>query len=363
MPPNDVRHEVAAGGLLDAAWYLAANPDVAQAGLDPLDHFVRFGAAEGRAPNAWFDPDWYRRQCADAGPGGLDALLHYQRAGDRQGLRPMPLFDPAWHRAAYGLPPDASALGHFLALRTSGRCLPCAHLYAVPHLAPYRDDVAHGRDPFEHYLRDVAADRREAFPDPAVLADTGLIDPNFYLIHGSDVYDAGASPIEHFCRFGWHEGRMPNAYFDVTWYCLTNPTVARLGINPLVHYVLEGEAAGRRPVPYFDPAWYRRTYDVPPEQPALAHYLAHRRSQTVSPTPQFDVAWFMARHGDTVGPNRDPFAYYLQAGTLQGMDPSPGFDAASYRQRHIGRPSRAFPHLVSPERHNPLVHYLRAEYR
>lgn len=34
----------------DAAWYLAAYPDVAEAGLDPALHYLGAGAAEGRAP-------------------------------------------------------------------------------------------------------------------------------------------------------------------------------------------------------------------------------------------------------------------------------------------------------------------------
>ena len=38
-------------GLFDAEWYLRNNPDVASAGMDPLRHYVEFGAKEGRAPN------------------------------------------------------------------------------------------------------------------------------------------------------------------------------------------------------------------------------------------------------------------------------------------------------------------------
>ncbi|MDP2124947.1 MAG: hypothetical protein Q8J92_11255, partial [Parvibaculum sp.] len=39
-------------GIFDAEWYARAYPDVAAAGIDPLRHFVQYGAAEGRAPNA-----------------------------------------------------------------------------------------------------------------------------------------------------------------------------------------------------------------------------------------------------------------------------------------------------------------------
>lgn len=42
----------AATGLFDKDWYLKDNPDVAQSGMDPLRHYVQYGAREGRAPNA-----------------------------------------------------------------------------------------------------------------------------------------------------------------------------------------------------------------------------------------------------------------------------------------------------------------------
>jgi hypothetical protein len=38
-------------GLFDAEWYLRHYTDVAGSGIDPLRHYVQFGAREGRAPN------------------------------------------------------------------------------------------------------------------------------------------------------------------------------------------------------------------------------------------------------------------------------------------------------------------------
>jgi glycosyltransferase involved in cell wall biosynthesis len=37
---------------VDAEWYLRQYPDVGRAGADPLDHFIKHGAREGRKPNA-----------------------------------------------------------------------------------------------------------------------------------------------------------------------------------------------------------------------------------------------------------------------------------------------------------------------
>ena len=39
-------------GLFDAEWYLRQNIDVAEAGVDPLEHYIEHGFDEGRTPNA-----------------------------------------------------------------------------------------------------------------------------------------------------------------------------------------------------------------------------------------------------------------------------------------------------------------------
>ena len=194
-------------------------------GLEPLLHFCRYGWREGRWPNRYFDPAWYLQCNPDVRAAELNPLLHYVRDGDREGRRPVGHFDPAWYRIAYDIPADALTLTHFLIQRTSGRFAPIPELWAVPHLAPYRDDPAGGEDPFAHYLDDMMHEQREPFPDPGIVAASGLIDPNYYLINGADVHEAQLDPAEHFCRYGWRESRKPNIYFDTRWYLQTNPPV------------------------------------------------------------------------------------------------------------------------------------------
>lgn len=41
--------------LFDANWYLKQYPDVAEENIDPILHYVRFGAKEKRNPNSWFN--------------------------------------------------------------------------------------------------------------------------------------------------------------------------------------------------------------------------------------------------------------------------------------------------------------------
>jgi hypothetical protein len=67
---------LAASGLFDTAWYLAQNPDVAAAGLNPLSHYVAHGAQEGRQPHPLFAPAWYLGQHPDVAAAELNPLLY-----------------------------------------------------------------------------------------------------------------------------------------------------------------------------------------------------------------------------------------------------------------------------------------------
>jgi glycosyltransferase involved in cell wall biosynthesis len=158
-------------GLFDAAYYLGTYPDIAEAKVDPLEHFFDYGWQEGRRPNPYFDPLWYVAQNPDVKEGGLNPLFHFAFHGDGEGRRAAPLFDSAWYRKAYGIPAEQVTLAHWLANRTSGRFSP------MPEF-----DVA------------------------------------YYLKHSPDVAAAGVDPFEHFWGFGYREGRNPSEDFDVRFY-------------------------------------------------------------------------------------------------------------------------------------------------
>jgi len=187
-------------GLFDTDWYLAQNPDVASAGINPLVHYLRHGAAEGRGPNPLFDTDWYLAQNSDVAAAGINPLVHYLRHGAAGRLDPNPLFDTDWY------------------------------------LAQNPDVAAAGINPLAHYLRHAAAEGRD--PNP-------LFDTDWYLAQNPDVAAAGINPLVHYLRHGAEEGHDPNPSFDTDWYLAQNPDVAAAGINPLVHYLRHGAAEGR----------------------------------------------------------------------------------------------------------------------
>jgi glycosyltransferase involved in cell wall biosynthesis len=76
---------VAASPLFDPEWYLANNPDVAGRGVDPVYHYLRYGAAEGRAPGPHFSGQAYTQANSDVAESGENPLLHFLRDGAREG--------------------------------------------------------------------------------------------------------------------------------------------------------------------------------------------------------------------------------------------------------------------------------------
>jgi serralysin len=155
--------------------YLAANVDVAAAGVDPLEHFVRYGAAEGRAGSGvnpaqavgrsitqGFDADFYLLTNPDVAMAGVNPLGHYNSFGWREGRDPNADFDTSYY------------------------------------LAVYRDIAAAGVNPLDHYNGFGWREGR----DPSSRFDT-----TSYLAANPDVAAAGVNPLDHFLVNGIYEGR------------------------------------------------------------------------------------------------------------------------------------------------------------
>src|SRR5690606_21894523 len=79
---------IAASGLFDRSFYESEYPDVLALGMDPVEHYVRWGSRLGRKPNPWFDTSFYSRRYPDVAKVGLNPFLHYIRHGCVEGRLP-----------------------------------------------------------------------------------------------------------------------------------------------------------------------------------------------------------------------------------------------------------------------------------
>ncbi|WP_341218389.1 hypothetical protein [Neptunomonas phycophila] len=71
--------------FFDTEWYMNKYPDVAESTISPAEHYLRFGAQEGRFPSPLFSGDWYLKTYPDVAKSGINPLLHYIKFGKAEG--------------------------------------------------------------------------------------------------------------------------------------------------------------------------------------------------------------------------------------------------------------------------------------
>jgi GT2 family glycosyltransferase len=196
----------------DREFYLATNPDLLEAGADPLLHFIETGFRLLRAPHPLVD----LQAIVSEQPGVLGDppdmqvlldLLEYDRTA------PSPYFDLGWYAAELGAEaPARGMLRHFLS-----------------------KGLADGRLP------------------------NRWLDPDFYAETYADVPKDRYGALRHFIVVGDAEGRAAGPRFDGRLYLRRYVDVADAGIPPLWHYLTNGRREGRqipveRPASAFAPA-------------------------------------------------------------------------------------------------------------
>lgn len=149
--------------------YLARNPDVAQAVArgefaSGMDHYQRFGAAEGRLKPVALDEAFYLSQNADvaravAAGQFTSGLQHYLLRGEKEGRDPNALFDTTWYLehnadvvAALQAGTIDSAYEHYETFGWKEGRTPSAWMDTKAYLAANPDVVAARVDPMTHYL-------------------------------------------------------------------------------------------------------------------------------------------------------------------------------------------------------------------
>ncbi len=179
--------------LFDADFYRATNPDVAEAGTDPLAHFIDNGHAEGRDPSPDFSLAAYLAANPDVAASGMNPLLHYARHGLIEGRR---------------LRPEGDAV-------VGERQLIAPYFNAAYYTAMNPDVAASGRDPLDHFL---AVGWREG-RDPNPFFST-----RFYLETNPDIAALGRNPFAHYLEAGRREERDPLPPLDHRIHALKSLT-------------------------------------------------------------------------------------------------------------------------------------------
>lgn len=237
---------VEGSGAFDRDYYIATYPDVAASGMDPLEHYLRHGAAEGRNPSKVFNTLFYQRANPDVVASGQNPLAHFCQFGWREGRNPSSAFDLRAYASRNGLAEDVN--------------------------------------PLLHIMRN-SAESPQWLNDSQLFGQPGLFDADFYTAQYPDVSASGVDPFQHFVEFGVKEGRNPSAFFDSGYYLKTNPDVARAGIPAFSHFCRHGWRELRNPSPRFHLVHYWLEHMVPAGASGnpLAHFGALEEGHEVQP--------------------------------------------------------------------------------
>lgn len=212
--------------LFDPSFYLNEYEEIGLKGVDPFEHYVRHGIAEGRRPNGIFDPQFYmatgpRR----AGEEGMPGYLHYLTFGIERGAAPSALLAPTLVRTAVD--------------RANG-------------LAAYERAVA------------IVGPMVEAIGLEYVNVLLGLFHPYEYDGDGNLPSNAtGIDRLSHFFEIGYERGIDPGPLFDSAIYIRAaklERAKSKKQINPIYHFLSKGRAARHVPTSLFDEAAYKSTW-------------------------------------------------------------------------------------------------------
>lgn len=213
--------QVIESGLFDARWYLERYPDIAAANLDPLEHFLGHGGAEGRSPGPRFDTRWYVDAYPDVSASGLNPLVHFIRHGqgragsidalslpsgqealDIQELQDTPLFDGSWYAKTYRVSADPLLVArHYLLVGARKGHAPSRAFDGAQYLAANPDVQSAGENPLLHYLRHGRGEGRRVFRhDAGASSASPLLFGDDALTAKEESKDAVWTPASRFSR-------------------------------------------------------------------------------------------------------------------------------------------------------------------
>jgi glycosyltransferase involved in cell wall biosynthesis len=265
--PSEVYKLASGEGGVDRAWYLQKYPEVAAAGVDPVEHYLRYGCSEGRDPRLDFSTSGYLE--ANSGVEG-NPLVHYLKQGGTK----VPSAD--WQFAE----------DYKLASGEGG-------VDRAWYLQKYLEVAAAGVDPVEHYLRYGCSEGRDPRLD---FSTSGYLEANS---------GVEGNPLVHYLKHGGT--KVPSADWrfaedyklasgvggvDRAWYLQKYPEVAAAGVDPVEHYLRYGRDERRDPRPDFSTAAYLEAHKAITGNP-LVHYLRRVRAprREESATTEWHRLW------------------------------------------------------------------------
>ncbi len=75
---------IAKSKYFNKRWYLKTYPDVKKSGMDPIEHYLKYGWKDGRNPSKLFNGEEYFNIYEDVKKAKINPLLHYEKFGKKE---------------------------------------------------------------------------------------------------------------------------------------------------------------------------------------------------------------------------------------------------------------------------------------
>lgn len=395
--------------LFDEKWYVSNNRDVDFSSEAPLKHFVEKGFLENRDPSPNFSLSRYIESYPDVAQANINPLLHYIRSGKKEGrsieasfqgmtlqqhLEKVELaeehslivnqldresdFQSKWYVKTYGeLDIDEGvALKHYVLFGAQQGLDPSPFFSTKKYKERYKEHVSEKVNPFLHYssvgkrdglvadlsnkshqidinvlLEDFALSNHQQ-RDALVIEAGSWFDKKWYIESLNEEVEH-ALAIKHYIVVGANQSKDPCPLFSTDFYLTENDDVSKSGMNPLSHYQQYGLKEGRviksskiagditveKEVSEYqfsesqtiqitiitESKWFNRNWyvDSYPElnissNMAVKHYYLFGVSEEKDPCPFFSTLFYLANNPDIVNSGMNPLFHYIKFGRSEG---------------------------------------------
>jgi|GEM_PF-552638 len=308
---------IEASGRFDPKFYLETYPDVAVAGVDPLLHYLKFGATEDRDPSPIFSTRGYNEAHLDAAARQKNPLLDAIQTGFFDRLAPN--VQQATIKDAHPVNEIDIENAHRILL---GRPAVSVDLIDATLGGTGADLVA-------------ALLRSDAFRTDIAEPLQNRRPPAVAISHAS-IPTALKTWVKRF--FGVERDTSQHLAQRLKW--------------PGLLSILFHDPAFRQTVQQWTPQWAKDNFLA-----SLAHFAAtylwpdslQRDYDILSKSQAFGTEYYLARYPDIAAANLDPIYHYLIHGAAEARDPSAEFSTLSYIREN---------HDVATSGLNPLVHFV-----
>lgn len=180
----------------DVDYYITAYPDIAAAGVDPVEHYLRHGWREGRNPSLAFSTRFYLENYPDVAAAEVNPFHHYLTAGKAEGRIGRHELGFRWDILSR-LKPVADQIAEYKSHRSPVASDPRALLQSrlAQALAKYRTKLLLS---FSHddYTRHVGGVQLLLRREVELLRARGYLQMHFYPVHSLPFLDTSGEPVQ-----------------------------------------------------------------------------------------------------------------------------------------------------------------------